>query len=427
MRDRTKQTRFGGVDEDAEEYDPSDDPLFRDIEGGTEIFANKKLLTIRHVPGEDRIVGRDKQIEALATEIGPVVKGDPPNNVLIYGKTGTGKSLVSRYVARRTQRAAEARDIDFGYAYIDCSTDDSETQALITLADELNNEEVTGVSIPYNGLGRSNYYRRLWEILDIRYDVVIAILDEVDKLPDDDILMNLSRAEESQKTTCNIGIIAISNKIEFRDQLDERVKSSLSEEEFVFHPYDAGQLQNIMRYRQDAFAEGVLESDAIPLCSALAAQEHGDARKAIDILRNAGELAKRSGDVTVGEEHVRAAKEKAEIDQFKELVKGVPTQVKAILFALASLTKTGSKNSFTTTEVHDRYEKICETIDMDVLTHQRIYELLNEQRFLGVTKVDKTSRGRGEGVTLNHELRKDYQIVRKAILEDSRFSEFRGR
>lgn len=424
--DGTRQTRFGGADGgDEREYSPMDDPLFKGLEDGPTIFADKKLLTIRHVPGEDRIVGRDEQIEDLATEVGPVVAGDPPNNVLIYGKTGTGKSLVSRYVARRTARAAEARGIEFGYAYVDCSTDDSETQVLITLADELNNEEVTGVSIPYNGLGTSNYYRRLWEILDILYDAVIVILDEVDKLPDDDILMSLSRAEESQKTECNIGIIGISNKIEFRDQLDERVKSSLSEEEFVFNPYDATQLREIMYNRRDAFADGVLAEDTIPLCAALSAQEHGDARKAIDILRNAGELAEKHGDDYVGEEHARAAKEKAEIDRFNELVRGVPTQAKAVLFALATLTDTGAKDAFTTSEVHERYEQICDVIDMNVLSHQRVYELLNEQRFLGVTKVNKTSRGRGEGVTLEHQLRKDNEVVRKAILEDNRFDPFR--
>ncbi|MDB2253557.1 cell division control protein Cdc6, partial [Halorubrum ezzemoulense] len=163
---------------------------------------------------------------------------------------------------------------------------------------------------PLSGLSTNVYYDRLWQILDSLHDVVIIILDEVDKLQENNVLMQLSRAGEAGKIdSCKVGILAISNKISFKDSLDERVLSSLQEREFIIPPYDANQLREIMRHRQDAFREGALTDDVIPLAAAFAAQENGDDRKALDILRNAGELAKDDDSEVVQEEHVRNARE----------------------------------------------------------------------------------------------------------------------
>jgi len=187
----------------------------------------------------------------------------------------------------------------------------------------LNDSAVTDVKIPDKGLSTSTYYKRLSGVLDTQFEVVLIILDEVDKLDDDDILMQLSRAGEAGKLeSCKIGVIGISNKIKYKDRMDERVKSSLCEREFVFPPYDANQLRDIMQARSDAFKDGVLDSSVIPRAAALAAREHGDARKAIDILRYAGEIAQSTGNETVREEYVVQARERAETDRFRELIRG---------------------------------------------------------------------------------------------------------
>ena len=43
-----------------------------------------------------------------------------------------------------------------------------------------------------------------------------------------------------------ISLIGISNSLTFKDKLDPRVRSSLSEEEMVFNPYKVEQLQKIL-------------------------------------------------------------------------------------------------------------------------------------------------------------------------------------
>lgn len=407
--------------------DPAEDPLFNFDEENpphTNLFERKELLKVGHVPESTRIVGRDEEIEAVAAELRPIVQGQPPNNTIIYGKTGTGKSLVARHVTERAKRAAEAQGLSVGMAYVDCAQHNTQTRVARSITRTLN-DGVSGFTIPRSGIGSGEYYDYLWEILDVSYDAVIIILDEVDRLEDDDVLMQLSRARESGKADCHLGVIAISNKIEYRDQLNERVKSSLREEEFVFQPYDANQLREIMNHRRDAFRDGVLTGDVVPLTAAFAAQEHGDARKAIEILRHAGELAERQSSEEVREEHVRDAQEWAEIDRFEELLRGSTTQVKFILYALALLTEENEENEFSTSQIYERYTATAESLDAKVLGEHRVYELLKEQAFLGVVESTRTGGGRGQGSYLEHRLVQDTGIVLKSVLRDSRLEDLK--
>ncbi|WP_129113811.1 orc1/cdc6 family replication initiation protein [Halegenticoccus tardaugens] len=407
--------------------DPPKDPLFHlddDDPDRAKIFARKELLKVGHVPESARIVGRDEEIEAVAAELRPIVRGDPPNNVMIYGKTGTGKSLVARHVTERAGRAAESNGVSVGAVYVDCAQHNTQTRVARTVTRSLNETDRTNFDIPRAGIGSGEYYDYLWEILNAVYDSVIIILDEVDRLDDDDILMQLSRARESGKADCHLGVIAVSNKIEYRNRLNERVKSSLREEEFVFQPYDANQLREIMEHRRDAFYEGVLSGDVIPLTAAVAAQEHGDARKAIEILRHAGELAERDNVETVTDDHVRDAQEWAEVDRFEELLRGSTTQVKFILYSLALLTKENPRtDAFSTSLIYDRYKEIAQRIDASVLSEHRVYELLKEQAFLGVVESTRTGGGRGQGSYLEHRLVQDTGIVLKSVLRDSRLED----
>lgn len=393
-----------------------DDPLFT---SGHPIFSNKDLLKIGHVPKADRIVGRDDEISKLAKRLNGAVHGYSPENVMIYGKTGTGKSLVSRHVCQRAQNAAE-ESIDIGRTYIDCAEDNTETQAISSLAAKLNDESVTDVSVPHTGLSTSKYYKLLWHIIDEQFDSVIIILDEIDLMNGDNILMKLSRAEEAGKINGSIGVIAISNKIQYIDNLNERVKSSFQHKELFFKPYNANQLREIMYNRGDAFRDQVLSDDVIPLSAAFAAQEHGDARKAIDILRHAGEVAFEAGAENVREEHVRQAQQHAEKDRFRELVNGAPTQAKTALLALTELTINSMGNAFLTSQVYDQYERICDHLDIDVLSVRRFRDVLKEQAFLGVVEVEKINKGSAGGIHLQNRLIEDPEVVRETILEDSR-------
>ena len=387
------------------------------FDGDDPIFANKDLLRVQHLPDKDRIIGRDEELTQLANAIKDATHGRTPNNVLIYGKTGTGKSLCTKYITNDLTESAKQNDVKVGVAYVDCFQDSTETQAVRSVADALNLPDETNISVPMSGLSTSNYYRKLWDILDAQYDVGLVILDEIDKLDNDNILMQLSRAAESGKLTeSTLGIIGISNKIRYKENLNERVRSSLSERDLVFAPYDANQLRDILRSRSDAFQDGVLDDEVIPKIAALAAREHGDARKAIDILRYAGESAYERGSEIVSEEHVDEAHEREERNRLSELISKLPTHSKHLLHALALQAQQHDDDEpeIPTEDVYSLYELMCEQDGSEPLKNRRVRDLLSELEFLSVIRQQHKGRGRGRGAHTVNQLVDDPELVIKA-------------
>ncbi|MFB9812125.1 orc1/cdc6 family replication initiation protein [Haloarcula sebkhae] len=397
------------------EFDGGDE-LFEEVDGDGkgEIFANRELLNIDHVPDENRIVGRDEHITELANEIGPAVTGSPPNSVILYGKTGSGKSLVANHVMERARKEARRRGRQLATVTVDCAQSRGEADTVQTIADNIN-QPSSSITVPTRGISTNEYYNRLWGILDTEYDAALITLDEVDRLGDDDVLMILSRAREAGKVDVPIGIISISNKVNFREQMTERVKSSLGHNEMIFDPYDGEQLRQILENRKDAFQEDVLAPGVIPKTAALAAQRHGDARKAIRLLRHAGHYAKTNSIHTVKEAHLELAREQAEVDRLKELISGLPPHSKYVLYALANLTD-GTKNSndwFRTTMVYDVYKKVCEAEATDSLSTDTVRDLLNELAFLEITESNQEHGGMGKGTYKEHRLLWDSSVVFK--------------
>ena len=381
------------------------------------IFANRDLVRIGHVPGLSRIVGRDSEVAAIGHALGPATVGGPPETTIIYGKTGAGKSLVARCVTREAQVEAKHNDVSFHHAYIDCSDYPTNAKASREMARGLANSLDADTDIPRVGLAAADYRDITWELLeDFDVDACVIILDEIDTLADEELLRSISRARESGKAQTYLGAICISNKIEFRERLNARLDSSLQDNELVFDPYDAGQLRDILESRADAFEEDVLEVDVIPKIAALAAKAHGDARKAIDTLYEAGRLAEKENAAAVTSEHVDEAIRQAEINHFETLIQGTTPHAKYLLYALASLTTEHShRELFRTHRIYQRYTKVATQEATDPLEEDSVYRLLKEQSFLGVTESNHTGGGRGEGSYLEHRLLRDPEIVIRAL------------
>jgi len=390
-----------------------DDNIFKT--GG--IFANRELVRVGHVPDLERVVGRDDEVSAIGQALGPATVGGPPESTIIYGKTGTGKSLVARCVSREAHFEAQANDISFQQAYVDCSDYQTDAKASREMARKLVASLDADIDVPRVGIGAADYRDITWDLLE-EYNInsLVVILDEIDKLDDDELLRSLSRARESGKAEAHVGAICISNKIEYRERLSERIDSSLQENELVFDPYDAGQLRAILENRTDAFEPDVLEPDVIPKVAALSAKEHGDARKAIDTLYEAGRLAEKQGTGTVTVSHVDDAVQQAEVNRFEKLVRGTTPHVKYILRALALLTVDNpAQEAFRTHQIYTLYLEVAKQAGADPLSEDRVYRLLKEQSFLGVTESNHTGGGQGEGSYLEHRLLRDPAVVIQAI------------
>ena len=229
-------------------------------------------------------------------------------------------------------------------------------------------------------------------------------------------MYELTRINETL-TKSKVSIIGISNDLRLKEFLDPRVFSSLSEEELVFRPYDASELRNILLERSKlSFQEGVLSDSALSICSALAAAEHGDARRALDLLRVAGEVAERQEAKVITEEHVRQAEKHIEHNRVIEALKNLTLHSKLVLLSVYHL----NKSSATTGEIYDIYNELCGEMGAGLLTQRRLGTLINELDSMGLVNAKVVSMGR-YGRTKKIRLEISRELI-KDVLRRSRFS-----
>ena len=290
------------------------------------VFQDKGLLDPDAVIDEDRIVGRDEQLDDIITYLRPALQGNRPPNMLLYGPSGTGKSLIINAVCQQVLELANSQGDRFGVIKINCQTIKSHDRAVYRLLKNAAEEAGVDIGIPESGISTDQKLDQFYEIPSNNFDSVIITLDEVDLLvgrqrdSNDEpayskLLYRLSRASQLGRIEGHVSVAALTNDPRFMEDLDGRAESSFNPQDVVFPDYDANQLQSILERRRDAYQDDVLQDGIIPLSAAFAAQNHGDARKVIDLFRKAGEIADREGEDTVCEEHVRDAQKEAERDR----------------------------------------------------------------------------------------------------------------
>jgi len=408
-----------------EPEDPSTS-LFKKYLSNNRIFRDREVL--RHSYRPQILPHRQPQIDNVASILAPSLRNETPSNILIYGKTGTGKTASVRYVGSELEKASSKMGTICRIVHLNCEVIDTQYRVLAQIAkcidgvDETSSDK-TKSHIPMTGWPTDQVYAELKNQLEAGGGVLVIVLDEIDKLvkkSGDDTLYNLTRINSDLKNS-KVSIIGISNDLSFKDFLDPRVLSSLSEEEIVFPPYNAPQLVDILTQRAaGAFVEGAVADGVIPLCAALAAQEHGDARRALDLLRISGELADRDESKQLGEEHVKQAQAKIETDSMIECIATLPSQSKLILFSMLTLEQLG-QNIFTSGEVSRVYQDLAPPLQLDILTHRRITDLISELNMLGVINTRVVSRGR-YGRTKEMWFDANTNKIREVVLTDPRLN-----
>ncbi len=383
------------------------------------IFKNKSLLQINYKPEE--IPHRGEQIKQIASILAPILRGERTSNLFLYGKTGTGKTLSVQYVRDEIlKRIKKDSDFEVRIEYLNCKLkkiSDTEYRILAELIKQF------GEEIPATGLPTQAVYSKFIEIIDSKKQLVVLILDEIDqtiKKISSDFLYNLTRLN-SELSKAQICIIGISNNLTFLDELDPRVRSSLSEEEIVFPPYNALQLQDILNKRcGGAFKERVMTEGLVAKCAAFAAREHGDARRALDLLRIAGELAERDNSNKVLLKHLDEANEKIERDKILDVITTEPKQFQLVLYSIIQLNEKQKDGPIFTGDVYNLYQDLCIKNKLEVLTQRRVSDIIQEFDMLGIINVRVISKGRG-GRMREIKLAISRNILSKAkkIIEDS--------
>ena len=375
------------------------DKLFDKFLQGQGIFKDRDALRPTYVP--EVLPFRDEQMGRLGSILGPALRGAPPSNILCYGKTGTGKTVVAKYVLSLLVDKAKQSGVRAPLTtLVNCRIVGTNYRVLRQLCVDIDATMPDGSDIPFTGLPTDEIRSIFKKRLDADSNIMLIVLDEVDSLvkrdvnQGNDILYGLTRMN-SELENSRISIIGISNDLKFKEMLDPRVLSTLGEEEVIFAPYNAVELKGILQQRVEiAFNSKVVsEEGVINLVGALAAQEHGDARRALDLLRTAGELAERRGDEKVTQNHVRDAQKVIERDTITETVKTLPMQSKAVLFAVYVLAEE-DRNDIFTGECFNVYSEIAKSLSLDTLTQRRVSDLIAELDMLGLINTTVISKGR---------------------------------
>jgi archaeal cell division control protein 6 len=386
------------------------DDIFRKAKEGRALFQNRDALSPEFVP--DQLPFREAQTRQVAQILAPALHGSKPSNLLLYGKTGTGKTAVARLVVEKLQAQDASKQI--ATCYVNTRIASTEYRTLAKIAESLPLH--TDMKIPGTGLSIGTVLDRIFTAIKENAVHLILVLDEIDYLVNaygDDILYQFTRAGE------NVGpgfftIVGISNDLKFKDDLDPRVLSSLGEEELVFPPYTTEELRTILTTRSKiAFKPGAVPDAVLNLCAALAGSEHGDARRAVDLLRVAGEIAEREGIHKVTEECIRKASERVESNRIEDALRSLPIQNKLVL-----LTASRFHDGTNTGDLYMAYEALARRVGLEPLTQRRISGILAELDLLGLLEAEVVSKGR-RGRTKRIRLLIQTGTLSKVLTEDS--------
>ena len=388
------------------------DRLLDAAESGKSIIKNRDILHFTYVP--NIILHRDSEQEQVTQSLIPILKQSRPSNLLVYGKPGTGKTLVVKKVISKIQKRVEQSKFPIKLVYSNSKEETTLYGLLVSLGRQLGLDEK---ELPITGLAISEVFKRLLHKIDEGKLNAIFVIDEIDYLAQlvaktgKDILYQLTRANERLKQG-SLTLVGISNDLTFKERLDPRVISSLGEEEVVFTNYNVEQIKKILEERiNEAFVENCVEESALNLCAALAGGEHGDARRAIDLLRVAGEIAERQQSDKVTTKNVEQARQKIEENKEETSLEAFPLHEKLIILAIMKA------NGSSTGEIYASYKNLCKMVGRDELTNRRITQMLSEIELSGIITGRLVHQGI-HGRTKKYKLEISSEMVKKAFKDE---------
>lgn len=388
--------------------------LFDDT-SGAKVFEDRDVLLDEHIPNE--FVARDDQVDEYLRALRPVYDGYSPDHVFLFGPNGSGKTAATRFMLRELDQAKEAES-DISTIWLRCNGVGTDYMLAIKLANRI---LPTDESLN-RGHAEDVVYDRLFEALDEIGGTIIVVLDEIDRIEDlDTFLYEITRARSpgGRLTDAKVGVIGISKSSDFYENLSSDVKSSLNNKTIDFGAYDANDLRTILDHRiESAFESDAVDEGIAPLCAAHGAKFSGDARFALDLLREAGDLAKECGDDVVVEDHVEQAKESVLEDRVTKLLENLNEESKRVVYALTVLTARGNPNP-RTKQIYETYSEIAKRAGMKPVVNVQVTDYLNQIDQIGLTEIEKNkgSGGRYNQHTLRYEIGDVVAALEEHILE----------
>ncbi len=388
------------------------------LEKRKSLVKNKKILQSSYIP--DNLPHREEEIKKIVEVIAPSLNKDKPSNILITGKTGTGKTSVITYIGKELKKA-DPEEKNCSLIYINCEIVDTPYGILYNISNQIISDPTR--KIPFTGWSSDKILTELTNYVEEKQKIFIIVLDEIDRSfqkNGDDIFYYLTSINDKLQNS-KVSIIGITNNAKFRELLSTRIQSRLGEENITFPPYNATQIIDILNERvKEAFDEDVLDESVIGYCAAFTAKEGGDARKALDLLRMSADIAERNGDDKITYAHVISAENMLEKNAVIEIVKTLNDHSKIVLMSIILNTENG-QNVMITGDVYSTYHYVCSAIGIQPLSQRRVSDFISELDMLGIVHARVKSFGRN-GRTKDIELSIPQDVI-DLVKKDSLFSD----
>lgn len=331
---------------------------------------------------------RSEEIRAISNHFSPVFRNGHPIHLSVLGKTGTGKTISLLWFLAQIQRLCEERGIPFRQVHLDLCCPAPCFRALNTLACLL------GASKFYKkGISLEELMARIEVSLQHAQGYVVIFVDEADNVRTDfNTFYQFLIKRLPQRISSRLVLIFVSNRLNWTDNLDPRVKSCLKVREMIFEPYDAESLRKILEMRlQKALRAGRIEDGVIAKIAALSSRQHGDARKAVNLLTRSAYIAERLGQrITL--DIVDRANEDIERDKYLDMIRTSPKQLQAALYA--ALTGKSKVGALHTGDAHLVYTRFCNEVGLEPISQRAFSDLLYELDMYGYIRARTVSRGR---------------------------------
>ena len=330
---------------------------------------------------------RAKEIKELSTHFAPLFRHDHPIHLSLMGKTGTGKTVSMLYFLNLLQKLCRNSEIEMKYIHLDLSTPKPCFRVLNDLACYLN------ASKRYKrGISLDELMGKIEDKIRDYKGYFVIFVDEIDHVKRDlDSLLKFLIKRLPQKISGKLVLIFSSNRLDWKDNIDPRIKSFLKINELLFEPYNAYALNKILSIRiKKAINLDMIEAGVIEKISAISSRNHGDARKAVELLSKSAQLAEKEG-VPISMDIVDRALDEIEKDKYMAMVKSSPKQLQAVIY---SIYQAASRFPLRTGEAYGAYRSFCACIRLRALTQRAFSDMISELDMYGFIQVTLRSRGR---------------------------------
>ena len=332
---------------------------------------------------------RDAEIQDLSSHFAPMFRGGHPVHLSLYGKTGTGKTVTMLYYLNMLQAICRKKKIDMMYIHLDLSTPKPCFRVLNDLACYLD------ASKRYKkGISLDELMGKIEEKMESYRGYFIIFVDEIDHVRRDlDSFLKFLVKRLPQTVALKLVLVFSSNRLNWLENIDPRIKSFLKINEVFFKPYNAIDLQQILSLRiRKALNQQMIEEGVLEKIAAVSSRTHGDARKAVELLSKSALIAEKEG-TKVTMELVDRALDDIEKDKYVAMIKSSPKQLQAVLYAIIALTARVTKPVYTG-DAYAGYQLFCSKINLRALTQRAFSDLVSELDMYGFIQARVLSYGR---------------------------------